>query len=157
MRHRQKRNQLSRDYDHRRAVVKNLAYSFFLHGKIRSTRPKIRLAQRLVERLISRGKKGDLNARRFLFRYWQDQHFVNRLVKMFQQLKGESGFTRIRPEKIRRGDQSLLYALEFSQPIALTETRAKKAGAKKELKQKVKKEPESKEVAKKKETVKEKK
>lgn len=128
-----------------------------MHGKIRSTRPKIRLTQQLVERLISRGKKGDLNARRFLFRYWQDQHFVNRLVKMFQQLKGESGFTRIRPEKIRRGDQSLLYALEFSQPVALTEAKAKEAVVKKESKQKANKAPESKKVVKEKKTAKEKK
>ncbi len=125
MRHRKRRNQLSRDYDHRRAVVKNLVRSFFLQGKIQSTRPKIILAQRLVERLVSRGKKGGLNARRYLFRYWQDQHFVNRLAAMFQGLKGTSGFTRIRPSKIRRGDRSLLYILEFSQPIKLEKAKEK--------------------------------
>ncbi len=119
MRHRKKTRKLSRDYDHRRALLKNLARAFFLHGRIKSSRAKIIATQRLVERLISRGKSGSLAGRRHLFRFWPDQHFVNHLVEVFSQLKGESGFTRIRPWRQRRGDSTAMYRLEFSQPVEI--------------------------------------
>jgi len=125
MRHRKKTRKLSRDYDHRRALLKNLARSFFLHGQIKSSRAKIKATQRLVERMISRGKKADLPARRYLFHFWPDQHFTNYLIKIFKQLKGDSGFTRIRPWRLRKGDSTIIYHLEFSQPVNLKEEEKK--------------------------------
>ncbi len=161
MRHRQKKIKLSRSYDHRRALQRNLARAFFLRGKIVSSRPKIKASQRFVERLISRGRKGDLNARRYLFRFWQDQHFVNYLIEIFRQLKGESGFTRYRPFKLRRGDSTRLYLLEFSQKVKIPLQSKEKPVAKAETKQKTvtkqrlnKKAKEVKKVEKRKEKVK---
>ena len=119
MRHRKKTRKLSRDYDHRRALLRNLARSFFMHGQIKSSRAKIIASQRFVERLISRGKKDNLAARRYLYRFWPDRHFVAYLLKIFQQLKGQSGFTRIRPWQLRKGDSTMIYRLEFSQPVQL--------------------------------------
>ncbi len=130
MRHRIKKIKLSRDYDHRRRLINNLVSSFFKKGRIESSKPKILAAQRAVENLLAKGVKGELGVSRELFKVFQDQKRVQDLKNIFFQLKDKkSGFTRIRKVKIRKGDGSLIYRLEFSQPVSFP---GKKQTSKKE-------------------------
>jgi large subunit ribosomal protein L17 len=55
---------LGRPTGHRFQMLRNMATSLLHHEKIQTTRPKAREAARLVERLITVAKAGDLNARR---------------------------------------------------------------------------------------------
>lgn len=64
MRHRIAGTQFSRDSDHRRAMLRNLAAGLFEHGEIETTLPKAKAAQPFVEKLITLAKKGTFNARR---------------------------------------------------------------------------------------------
>jgi large subunit ribosomal protein L17 len=64
MRHRLYGKKLSRDSEHRRAMLKNLAAGLFEHGEIRTTMPKAKAVQPLVEQIITLAKKGTLHARR---------------------------------------------------------------------------------------------
>ena len=64
MRHRIAGRQFSRDSDHRRAMLRNLAAGLFEHGEIETTLPKAKAVQPFVEKLITLAKKGTFNARR---------------------------------------------------------------------------------------------
>jgi large subunit ribosomal protein L17 len=64
MRHRIAGRQLSRDSEHRRAMLRNLAAGLFEHGEIRTTLPKAKAVQPFAERIISTAKRGTFTARR---------------------------------------------------------------------------------------------
>jgi large subunit ribosomal protein L17 len=64
MRHRVYGKHLSRDDDHRRAMIRNLAAGLFEHGKIETTLPKAKAVQPFVEKIITIAKKGTYRARR---------------------------------------------------------------------------------------------
>jgi len=64
MRNRIQGKQLSRDSEHRRAMLRNLAAGLFEHGSIETTGPKARAVQPFVERIITIARKGGLTARR---------------------------------------------------------------------------------------------
>ncbi len=64
MRHRVYGRHLSRDSEHRRAMLRNLAAGLFEHGEIETTLPKARAVQPFVERIITIARKGTLAARR---------------------------------------------------------------------------------------------
>ncbi len=121
MKHRVFGRKLNRDYDHRRALFKNLARAFFINqGKIKTTLAKAKAVQPLIERMITKAKKGDLVARRWLFRYFQDQHLVNQVVKRFgaRFKKRDGGYTRIVKIKRRQGDDAIIVRLELVEPIS---------------------------------------
>ena len=64
MRHRVYGKKLSRDSDHRRAMLRNLAAGLFEHGEIRTTMPKAKAVQPFVEKIITISKEGTFRARR---------------------------------------------------------------------------------------------
>lgn len=61
------RRKLSRTSSHRRALLRNLATSLFLHEKITTTYPKAKELSIFAERLLTSARPGDLNARRRVF------------------------------------------------------------------------------------------
>ncbi len=144
MRHRVKRKKLGLKFDHRRALTKNLVRSMFLSGKVETTKARARVLVRLIERMISRAKKGDISAKRFVYRYFQDQNLVNLIVDkiapVFKDRNG--GFTRTVKVKRRKGDDAVLVRVEFvekvdidfKKPEAEKKKKIKKAG--KETKEK---------------------
>ncbi len=64
MRHRVYGKHLSRDGEHRRAMIRNLAAGLFEHGKIETTLPKAKAVQPFIEKIITIAKKGTYRARR---------------------------------------------------------------------------------------------
>ena len=64
MRHRIYGKQLSRDSDHRRAMLRNLAAGLFEHGEIKTTLPKAKAVQPFVEKIITIARDGTFRARR---------------------------------------------------------------------------------------------
>ena len=64
MRHRISGRQLSRDSEHRRAMLRNLAAGLFEHGQIETTLPKAKAVQPFLEKIITIAKKGTFTARR---------------------------------------------------------------------------------------------
>jgi len=106
---------LSRGYDHRRALKKNLVKGLFLHGKVKTTLTKAKATIPLAERVIARLKRDDLSGRRFAFSLFGDQDFVNQLstqlVPRFKDNQG--GITRLRKLRRRKGDNALVVLLEL--------------------------------------------
>jgi large subunit ribosomal protein L17 len=64
MRHRKAGYKLNRTTAHRSAMLRNLAASLFEHGQVVTTLPKAKAVQPLVEKVVTRAKRGDLHARR---------------------------------------------------------------------------------------------
>ena len=119
MRHRVKRRKLSLKYDHRRALTKNLVRSMFLYGKVETTQARARILVGLTERIVSRAKKGDVSAKRYVYHYFQDQNLVNLIVDkiapVFKDRNG--GFTRTIKVERRKGDDAVLVRVEFVEKV----------------------------------------
>ena len=64
MRHRKAGYKLNRTSAHREAMLRNMAASLFEHGQITTTIPKAKALQPMVEKIITKAKRGDLHARR---------------------------------------------------------------------------------------------
>lgn len=64
MRHRKAGYKLNRTRSHREAMLRNMAASLFEHGQITTTIPKAKALQPMVEKIITKAKRGDLHARR---------------------------------------------------------------------------------------------
>lgn len=64
MRHQCKRHKLGRPADQRKAVMRSLASSLFIHGEITTTMAKAKALKPYAEKIITLAKKGDLHARR---------------------------------------------------------------------------------------------
>ncbi|UYV11386.1 MAG: 50S ribosomal protein L17 [Phycisphaera sp.] len=64
MRHRKAGFKLGRTRTHRQAMLRNMAASLFEHGQIVTSVPKAKALQPMVEKIITKAKKGDLHSRR---------------------------------------------------------------------------------------------
>lgn len=64
MRHRKAGYKLNRTRSHRTAMLRNMAASLFEHGQIVTTIPKAKAVQPIVEKIVTKAKRGDLHARR---------------------------------------------------------------------------------------------
>jgi len=133
MRHKVFGRKLNRDHDHRQALLKNLARGFFVHnGQLKTTYAKAKAVQGLIERMITRAKKGDLASRRWLFKFFQDQEFVNSIVETFgaKFAKRSGGYTRIIRLAKRKGDDAVIVRLESIETIKIEPKEEKSADKK---------------------------
>ena len=106
---------LSRTDGHRKALLRNLATSFFKHEKIETTTTKAKEVSKVAERLITTARRGDLHARRQVAEYLLDPRVVKKLVEQiapeFKERSG--GYTRITKSRVRPGDAAELSILEL--------------------------------------------
>src|SRR6056297_1597068 len=64
MRHARGYRRLNRTPEHRKAMFANMAGSLIEHEQIKTTLPKAKELKRVVDKLVTLGKRGDLHARR---------------------------------------------------------------------------------------------
>ena len=64
MRHAKGYRRLNRTHEHRKALFANMAGSLIEHEQIKTTLPKAKELRRVIEKLVTLGKKGDLHSRR---------------------------------------------------------------------------------------------
>lgn len=108
------KRKLQRKRGARKALLKNLATSLILHEKISTTLPKAKEVRSLVERLIQKGKKGDLTARRYLLKFLPK----NVVAKVIEDLaphfsNRQSGYIRILHLGPRSGDGAKMALISF--------------------------------------------
>jgi large subunit ribosomal protein L17 len=115
MRHRNAQKKLGRASDHRRALMKNLAKDLFEHGTIVTTVDKAKAVRPYVEKLITKGKRGDLSCRRYLFAHLQDRKLTNKVVDEIakEYANRPGGYTRIVKMGARRGDASEMAVIQL--------------------------------------------
>ncbi|MFO7260967.1 MAG: 50S ribosomal protein L17 [bacterium] len=115
MRHRKKGRHFSRTAEHRELMLRNLATSLFLHGRIETTVAKAKELRRFAEPLITKAKRGDLHARRLVARRIQNE---DALAKLFNEIgprfaNRNGGYTRVRHLGHRAGDAADVAIIEL--------------------------------------------
>jgi large subunit ribosomal protein L17 len=116
MRHRKKRNKLSRDSAHRKSLVRTMSKQLIQHERIRTTQPKAKALKPEFEKLITLAKRGDLHARRqALSRLNQDKFIVHKLFEEIapRYTSRNGGYTRIVKLGPRRSDSAEMVFLEL--------------------------------------------
>jgi len=115
MRHNKSGKKLGRNSSHRKAMLRNMATSLIEQEKIVTTDARAKELRRIVERLITLGKKGDLHARRQAAKTLQTKQSVQKLFEQvgprFQERPG--GYTRILKLGLRQGDNAALSQIEL--------------------------------------------
>jgi large subunit ribosomal protein L17 len=93
---------------HRMAVLRNLATSLILHERIETTLPRAKELKRLVDKLVTLGKRGDLHARRQAESFVYDKDATKKLFDdVSKRMDGRpGGYTRILQLAPRFGDGS---------------------------------------------------
>lgn len=106
---------LSRERDQRLALVKGLATSLVMHGKIETTLPKAKELVRYIEKVITKAKKGDLANRRRVIAALSTKEAAFKLVdEIAPQLKGRtSGHVRVERTRLRVGDGAQMATIAF--------------------------------------------
>ncbi len=115
MRHRVSFRKLSRTHEHRRALLRNLVTSLFLHERIETTVAKAKEARRVAERMITFAKRGDLSARRHVDSYLFDVEATRKLFDTIAPWYKEraGGYTRIIRKGRRLGDAGEIAVFEL--------------------------------------------
>ena len=106
---------LSRTDGHRKALLRNLATSFFKHEKIETTSTKAKEISKVVERLITTAMAGDLHSRRQVAEFITEPAVAKKLVEQIAPaLKSRNGgYTRITKTRVRQGDAAELSLIEL--------------------------------------------
>jgi large subunit ribosomal protein L17 len=115
MRHRLSHRKLNRTSSHRQALLRNLSIALLTHEAIKTTLPKAKELRKVVEPLITLGKKPSLANRRLAFDRLRDRDMV---VKLFDELgprfmQRPGGYVRILKFGFRQGDNAPMAYVEL--------------------------------------------
>ena len=115
MRHRHGLRKLNRTSSHRQAMFRNMANSLLQHEVIKTTLPKAKELRRVVEPMITLGKKPSVANRRLAFNRLRDRDMV---VKLFDELgprfaNRNGGYLRILKCGFRDGDNAPMAFVEL--------------------------------------------
>jgi large subunit ribosomal protein L17 len=126
MRHRNGLRKLNRTSSHRQAMFRNMANALLRYEVIKTTLPKAKELRRVVEPLITLGKKPSLSNRRLAFSRLRDRAMV---VKLFDELgprfaARNGGYLRILKFGFRDGDNAPMALMELLDRPAESETDA---------------------------------
>jgi large subunit ribosomal protein L17 len=115
MRHRHGLKKLNRTSSHRLAMLRNMSVSLLPHEAIRTTLPKAKALRRVVEPIITLGKKDTLANKRLAFSRLRDREMV---LKLFGELgpryaNRNGGYLRILKIGNRVGDNAPMAYVEL--------------------------------------------
>lgn len=115
MRHRHGLRKLNRTSSHRLAMLRNMTNSLLRHEAIKTTLPKAKELRRVVEPMITLGKKPSLANRRLAFNRLRDRDIV---TKLFDELgprfaNRNGGYLRILKFGFRQGDNAPMALVEM--------------------------------------------
>ena len=115
MRHRKKGRKLNRTASHRKAMFANMAAALIKHEQIVTTLPKAKELKRVIDRLITLGKRGDMHARRQAFARLRDDKMVKKLFDVLGERYKErpGGYSRVMRAGFRFGDNAPRAVIEL--------------------------------------------
>ena len=106
---------LNRTSEHRKALLKNMLNSLIKYEQITTTLPKAKFLKPQADKIISLGKKENLQTTKLLISQLQDIKSANKvkktLSKRYEKRKG--GYTRIIKAGFRYGDNAPMAIIEF--------------------------------------------
>jgi large subunit ribosomal protein L17 len=106
---------LNRTHEHRKALWANMAGSLIEHEQIKTTLPKAKELKRIIDKLITLGKRGDLHARRQAVSQIRDVAMVKKLFDVLgpRYKERNGGYCRILKAGFRYGDNAAVAVIEF--------------------------------------------
>ncbi|MGN9164898.1 50S ribosomal protein L17 [Tissierellaceae bacterium HCP3S3_D8] len=106
---------LGRPTAHRKTMLRNQVTSLLRSGRIETTVTRAKETQRMVDKMITLGKRGDLHARRQVLAYIYDEDVVKKLFDEIAPKYSErnGGYTRVLKVGPRRGDGAEMAILEL--------------------------------------------
>ena len=106
---------LNRTSEHRKALLMNMLNSLIKYEQITTTLPKAKFLKPQADKIITLGKKDNLQNTRLLISKLQDINSANKvkktLSKRYENRKG--GYTRIIKAGFRYGDKAPMAVIEF--------------------------------------------
>tara|TARA_B100001146_G_scaffold180088_1_gene162110 strand:- start:370 stop:807 length:438 start_codon:yes stop_codon:yes gene_type:complete len=115
MRHGMSNKKLNRTSEHRKALLMNMLNSLIKYEQITTTLPKAKFLKPQADKIITLGKKDNLQNTRLLISKLQDINSANKvkktLSKRYENRKG--GYTRIIKAGYRYGDKAPMAVIEF--------------------------------------------
>lgn len=143
MRHGKKIKKLGRTKSHRKAMLANMAASLFLYHVVKTTDAKAKEVRKLVDKLITLAKRGDLHAHRQVYDVIKDRKLVKKLFDEIapKLVDREGGYTKVLKLRTRRGDGASLSVIKLLvERLPVEEKKGKKEKSQKEAEAKAAKE-----------------
>jgi len=115
MRHARGYRRLNRTHEHRKALFANMAGSLIEHEQIKTTLPKAKELQRIIDKLITLGKRGDLHARRQAGSQLKQDGYVAKLFDVLgpRYAERQGGYARVLKAGFRYGDMAPMAIIEL--------------------------------------------
>jgi len=136
MRHKLAYRKLNRTSEHRKALFSNMLNSIIKYEQIKTTLPKAKELKPKIEKIITLGKKNNLQSKKNLFSKLQDKSSVNKLTKTLAQRydKRHGGYCRVVRAGFRYGDDAPMAIIE----LVDRDKQAKKVDIPKKIEEKAK-------------------
>ena len=115
MRHKLAYRKLNRTSEHRKALFQNMLNSLIKYEQITTTLPKAKELKPKIDKVITLGKKRNLQSKKNLFSKLQDKNSVDKLIKTLSQRyeKRKGGYSRIVRTGFRYGDDAPMAVIEL--------------------------------------------
>ncbi len=115
MRHKVGYKKLNRTSEHRKALIKNMLNSLIKYEQITTTLPKAKVLKPQAEKIITLGKKENLQNTKRLISKLQSAQLASKVIKTLSKRyeKRKGGYTRIIKAGFRYGDNAPMAVLEF--------------------------------------------
>lgn len=113
---------LSRDYGSRQALFRALVRALVLHGSIKTTKAKAKSIQNMVDKMVTLSKKETVSSKRRIYSKMANDREISQMIidlsKRFKKTR-TSGYTRIIPLPLRRGDNAQVVRLEWTEKVSI--------------------------------------
>ncbi len=115
MRHGNGYRKLNRTHEHRKAMFANMVCSLVEHEQIKTTLPKAKELKRIIDKMITLGKKGDLHSRRIAQSRMRQEDAVKKLFDILGPRYAErsGGYARVLKAGFRYGDMAPMAIIEL--------------------------------------------
>ncbi|HEY2020699.1 50S ribosomal protein L17 [Paraburkholderia sp.] len=129
MRHRHGLRKLNRTSSHRLAMLRNMSNALIEHEVIKTTLPKAKELRKVVEPLITLGKKPSLANRRLAFNRLRDRDSVTKLFDVLgpRYANRPGGYLRVLKFGFRVGDNAPMALVELLDRPEVEETEVQEA------------------------------
>jgi len=115
MRHKLGYKKLNRTSEHRKAMIKNMLSALIKYEQITTTLPKAKVLKPQADKIITLGKKEDLQNTKKLITKLQNVKLASKVIKTLSKRyeKRNGGYTRIIRSGFRYGDNAPMAVIEF--------------------------------------------
>ena len=115
MRHKFGYRKLNRTSEHRKVLFKNMLNSLIKYEQITTTLPKAKELKPQIDKVITLGKKNNLQSKKNLFSTLESKASVEKLSKILSQRyeKRKGGYSRVIRAGFRYGDDAPMAIIEL--------------------------------------------